>query len=300
MSSRRALGIDLGGTHIKVVLLQNGRVVEKRSRLTSAEEGVESVLDRLVELGRAFGEFASVGVAVPGLVDQDGVGLLFPNLPPEWSGVSIRRLLEQRFDQPVALLNDGHAFTLAEARMGAARGATNAVGVVCGTGVGGGLVLGGRLWEGIDGRAGEIGHQTVVADGTLCGCGNRGCLETLASGPAIARSAGTATFDHALAAARRGDSMALEAIASAGRYLGIAIANAVLLLTPSRVIVGGGVAEAGDLLLDPLGEELKRRAGAVGPLDRIRVVRAELGPLAGGVGAALHGADRAIDAVVPG
>jgi glucokinase len=153
-------------------------------------------------------------------------------------------------------------------------------------------VLGGRLRLGVDGRAGEIGHHTVVVDGEPCGCGNRGCLETIAGARAIARAAGRDSFTEALAAARAGDPQAVEAIARAGRMLGVAIANLTIFVAPRRVVVGGGVAEAGELLLGPLRDEMLRRAGSVAQLDRLPVVAAQLGPFAGAIGAALHGADR--------
>jgi glucokinase len=218
--------------------------------------------------------------------------VLFPNLHGEWIGLPVRELLEDGFGLPVALLNDGNAFALAEARIGAARGAEDVICVVCGTGVGGGLVLGGQLRLGVEDRAGEIGHHTVVVDGETCGCGNHGCLETIAGARAIARAAGRESFADALAAARAGDARAIDAITRAGRMLGVVIANLMIFVGPRRVVVGGGVAEAGELLLGPLRDEVERRAGSVAPLDRIAIVAAQLGPFAGAIGAALHGADR--------
>jgi glucokinase len=161
--------------------------------------------------------------------------------------------------------------------------------IVCGTGIGGGLVLGGRLHLGPDARAGEFGHHTVVEEGEPCECGNRGCLERYAGARAIAAAAGAETFAEAVAAARAGDERAAAALARAGTLIGLAIANVLIFLCPDTVVVGGGVAEAGDLLLGPLRASLADRA-RVAPLDRIRVVPAELGPRAGAIGAALWGA----------
>jgi glucokinase len=163
--------------------------------------------------------------------------------------------------------------------------------VVCGTGVGAGLVLDGRLHLGIQDRAGEIGHHTVVLDGPVCNCGNRGCLELFAGARAIARAAGRDTFDDTLAAARAGDDAAEAAIRRAGELIGVAVANLTIFLTPERVVIGGGVAEAEELLMEPLCAELVRRAGNVAPLEEIEVVRATLGPEAGAIGAALFAAD---------
>lgn len=290
----RTLGLDLGGTDVKLALLEDDRVLVTDTAPTGSDAGEpEAVLERMVELGRRAGPADSIGVSVPGLIDGDGRGLLFPNLYGDWQAVPIRDLLSRGFGSHVAMLNDGHAFALAEARVGAARSCRDVICIVCGTGVGGGLVLGGKLHLGVDDRAGEIGHHTVVEDGAPCKCGNRGCLETIAGARAIARAAGRETFADVLADARLGHPEATEAIANAARYLGIAIANLTIFLAPQRIVVGGGVAEAHELLLDPLRAELQRRAGNVAPLERIGVVQAQLGPFAGAIGAALHGADAA-------
>jgi glucokinase len=163
------------------------------------------------------------------------------------------------------------------------------VGFAVGTGIGGGVVVGGRLLLHLNGTVGELGHQTVIPDGPPCGCGSRGCLEQLASGPAIARAAGMPTPEAVVEAARAGERDATEALARAGTYLGIGIANVVLALGPERIVVGGGVAAAGELLLEPARRELRRRVTMM-PLERIAVVPAELGARAGAIGAALWAA----------
>jgi glucokinase len=288
----RALGLDLGGTNIKLAVLEDGELAATDSAPTlSHEGGPPAVLARIVELGRSAGPVESVGVAIPGLFDADGVAIMLPNVHGEWRGRLLRAPLETGFGQPVALINDGHAFALAEARLGAAGGADDVVCVVCGTGVGGGLVAGGRLHLGVDDRAGEIGHNTVLVDGPPCSCGNRGCLELVAGARAIATAAGASSFDEALTAARDGDEAAIAALGLAGRFLGVALANLTIFLAPQRVVVGGGVAEAGELLLGPLREEVRQRAANVAPLERIEIVPAALGPLAGAIGAALWGAE---------
>lgn len=287
----RRLGLDLGGTDIKLALLEDEELISTATAPTGSENGgPPCVLERMVELGASAGRVDSVGVSVPGLVDDEGNAVLFPNLHGDWTGRAIARPLADALGRRVHLLNDGHAFALAEARVGAARGSQDVVCIVCGTGVGGGLVLGGELRLGIDDRAGEVGHHTVLPDGEPCGCGNRGCLETVAGSRAIAAEAGRDSFAETLAAARSGDEQALAAIERAARFLGIAIANLTLFLTPERVVVGGGVAEAGELLFDPVRAEVTKRIGNVAPLDKIEIVAAELGPYAGAIGAALHGA----------
>jgi len=287
----RRLGLDVGGTNIKRVLLDRDRIVARDSEPTRSEQGADAVLDRVVALAREAGAVDSVGVALPGLVDGEGRGVLLPNLYGDWVGRPIAQPLREALGRPVRLLNDGHAFALAEARIGAARGADDVLCIVCGTGIGGGLVLGGRLHLGVEDRAGEVGHHTVVEDGPLCGCGNRGCLEMLAGARAIAGAAGQPSFDHVVAAARRGDNQALASLRRAAGYIGIALANLTIFLTPRRIVVGGGVAEAGELLLGPLRIEVERRAGRVAPLHAIEIVPATLGADAGAVGAALAGAD---------
>ena len=287
----RRLGLDLGATNLKLALLDGDRVVATDQAPTLSErDDPDAVLQRVVDLGRAAGAVDSIGVALPGLFDEHGIALLLPNLYGDWNGRPIRAPLEDGLGRSVALVNDGHAFALAETRVGAARGSRDVICVVCGTGIGGGLVVDGKLHLGVEDRAGEIGHHTVVLDGPQCECGNRGCLETFAGARAIARAAGRETFDEVVAAARSGDERAVEALAAAGRLIGTAVANLTIFLAPERIVIGGGVAEAGELLLDPLRAEVHRRAGNVAPLARIEIVRATLGSFAGAIGAALYAA----------
>ncbi len=286
----RALGLDLGGTNIKLVVLQDGKVIETGEAPTLSEDGGhEAVLRRMVELGRSVGAVDTIGIALPGLFDNEGAALLLPNLYGDWTGAPVRAPLEADFGLPVRLINDGHAFALAESKLGAGRGAANVMCVVCGTGIGGGLVLDGRLHLGPDQRAGEFGHHTVVEDGPACECGNHGCLELYAGARAIAAAAGAPSFGEAVTWARSGDDAALRALARAGELIGLAIANVLIFLAPDRVVVGGGVAEAGTLLFDSLRASVADRA-RVAPLDRISIAPAELGPRAGAIGAALWGA----------
>jgi glucokinase len=288
----RALGLDLGGTNIKLALLEYGEPVERADAPTLSEVGgPEAVLDRIVALGRSVGPVDSIGVALPGLFDENGVTSLLPNVHGDWDGQHVRAPLTEGFGQEVRLINDGHAFALAESRLGAGRGATNVMCIVCGTGIGGGLVLGGSLHLGPAERAGEFGHHTVVEGGPECECGNRGCLELYAGARAIARAASASSFDEALASAREGGPQAVHALGRAGELIGLAIANVLIFLCPDRVVVGGGVAAAGELLLGPMRASIADHA-RVAPLDRIQIAEAELGALAGAIGAALWGAER--------
>jgi glucokinase len=285
------LGLDLGATNLKLVLLEDERIIERRSEPTRSEEGPPAVLERVSELARGAGPVDSVGVALPGLFDREGRGVLLPNLYGDWVGLPIAEPLQKALGRPVRLINDGHAFALAEARVGAARGADDVLCIVCGTGIGGGLVIGGRLHHGVEDRAGEVGHHTVLEDGPPCGCGNRGCLETVAGARAIAEAADKASFEDVVATARNGDEGSRQALRRAGAYIGIALANLTIFFAPRRIVIGGGVAAAGELLLDPVRAEVQRRAGRVAPLEQIEIVPATLGADAGAVGAALAGAE---------
>ena len=194
----RQLGLDLGGTKIKLAVLVDGRFVSRDETETRSEDGPDAVLERVIELGRGAGDADSVGVAVPGLVDEGGTALLFPNLHGAWAGRQVLAPLEKGLGRPVRLLNDGHAFALAEASLGAGTGCSTVMCIVCGTGIGGGLALDGVLHLGPDARAGEFGHHTVAEDGSPCACGNRGCLELYAGSRAIAEASGVPSFDEAL------------------------------------------------------------------------------------------------------
>src|SRR5215213_6799257 len=191
------IGIDLGGTKIAAsgVDVISGEVAGQHVIPTDAYEGPDAVLARMADLlltvSHAAGlrpqQIGAVGVGVPGLFDQQtGQTLFLPNLAGMWRGVRVRDGLRRAVDRPIWLINDARAFVLAEAAFGAGRGANTVVGLTIGTGIGGGIAIRGRLHLGIDGTAGEVGHMTIDPHGSPCGCGNRGCLETFASGPSIA------------------------------------------------------------------------------------------------------------------
>jgi glucokinase len=288
------LGLDLGGTNVKCALLDGDRVLAQASAPTRASLGPADVLARVAELARAtaapYGPVATAALGLPGHFDAEaGTGGLLPNLDGDWDGRPIAGPLGEALGVRVRLVNDVRAMTLAELRLGAGRGVRDLVCVALGTGVGGGVVIGGRVHLGL-GHAGEIGHTTVLPDGPRCGCGNRGCLDRVAAASAIAAAAGCQSAAATVTAAEAGDARALAALAEAGRHVGLAVAGAIVLLWPQRIVVGGGVAAAGELLLGPLRAEVRRRA-PVAPLDDIAIVPAELGPGAGAIGAALWGAE---------
>lgn len=304
MPASRHLGLDLGGTNIKWSVVEHAdgrwRTLNHGQVATVAVAGPGAVVARLAEVaGRAVAAdpgVVSCGIGVPGLYDPAaGTTRFLPNLPGEWAGVPVASVVGDAVGLPAALVNDARAFGLAELRLGAARGMRSMIGIVLGTGVGGVVALDGEVYHGRDGTAGELGHQTIEPDGPACGCGSRGCLEALTRADRIAAACGTATAEEAVDRARRGDARAMDGMARVGRYLGIGLANAVTVLTPDGVVIGGGLAAADRLLLDPIDVEIRRRVRTTS-VDHLRVVTAELGTWAGSIGAAVHGAERAMRA----
>jgi glucokinase len=291
----RYLGIDVGGTNSKLAVLEvggDGRALVAAATIATGPGGDPAeVIGRLAAAGTRLvsehGPVAAAGVGVPGLFDEDsGRIVLLPNLPAAWTGAGFREPLAGRLGLPVALINDARAFTLAESRMGAAAGCPTVVCVTLGTGVGGGVVVDGRLRFGPSGRAGELGHQVIQAGGPACGCGNRGCVEAFAAGAALCRAGGQTTPAAVFAAAAAGDERAAGAVQAMVGRLAVGIANLVTVLWPERVVVGGGVAAAGERLFGPLRAAVAAAAPLVDPAA-YEIVPAALGPGAGAIGAAL-------------
>lgn len=308
------LGVDLGGTNLRLVAIDVGRgeIIIWSQTPTRAEEGPPSVIERMASLIQKSMErlalsVYAIGIGVPGLYDPTTQTTRFlPNLPTTWRDIPLGPEIERRTGLPTVLINDARAFTLAEALWGAGRDAHTVVGITLGTGIGGGVVIGGRLLFGIDGTAGEVGHQIIDPHGPRCGCGSQGCLEAHASGPAIAAAGMKAvrqgrttrirdlvdgdlnaiTPEIIVQAAEAGDTVAREILEEAGFYLGIGIANLITLFSPDVVVIGGGVAQAGDWLLQPIRRIVRERC-RVTPIDRVRILPAALGGQAGAVGAAL-------------
>ncbi|MFZ9927492.1 MAG: ROK family protein [Candidatus Nanopelagicaceae bacterium] len=294
---KRFLGVDLGGTNIKFAVIEidgsNIKEVVKDQIATEAKNGPEHVTDRISNLiKRIDGEMPidGVAVAVPGIFNHDtGEILLFPNLPGAWENFPFTKKLSEATGKSIALINDARAFCLAESTLGAGRGHRFVACIVMGTGVGGGLVIDGKVHEGATRGAGEIAHQVVAPDGPVCGCGTRGCVEALTSSAAISAMANTNTPEEAYERAKAGDEKAIAAFRSAGKWLGIALANVNAVFSPEVFIVGGGVAQAGDLVLDFIRAELHER-NHLWPNSAFKVVPAQLSFFAGATGAALKAA----------
>jgi len=268
------VGMDLGGTYIRAALAdEGGALLERRKVETLAREGVEAVVGRIVRAVEEVGVpgVAALGICSPGpLSSRTGIVYSPPNLHG-WSDVPLAGMLEERLGIPVFLGNDANAAALGEFAYGAGRGYRHVIYITVSTGVGGGIISDGRLLEGQRGAAGEVGHVIVEPDGPLCGCGNRGCLEALISGTAIARQAREAlaagresvigslaqadphgvTAEVVVRAAREGDRLAGELLETAGRRLGTALLGLVHVFDPQVIVVGGGVTNAGELLMKP-------------------------------------------------
>jgi glucokinase len=292
------LGLDLGGTNIKWVVLDgDGAVVVDGSLPTEGGRGPAHVIERLALAGRAAAEaagpLATAGVGVPGIYDDTrGSIRFFTNLPGPWAGHPLAAPLSEALGLPVRLINDARAFTLAEARVGAGRGCAALIGVTLGTGIGGGIVLDGRLVLGVHGTAGEIGHQVIDLrpEAPKCGCGNTGCLEAYVGAGALARAAGTATAAEAFAADERGEQRARAAVEAWIDHLAIGLANLVTVLTPDRIVLGGGVSSAATRIITPLRDRVRAHVHLT-DADHVEIVRAALGVRAGAIGAALRGLD---------
>ncbi len=295
----RHLGLDLGGTFIKwaVVESTDGQytLLDSGEVPTLADEGPDAVVGRLAALAAEVcvrePSVATVGIGVAGPYrPSDGTVKDLTNFPGDWAGRPIGPVVAARVGLPVALINDARAFGLAELRIGAGRGVTSMIGITWGTGLGGVVAVDGQIVQGHDGSAGEIGHQTLDADGPSCGCGGNGCLEAYVRADRIAEAGGAATADEVVERARNGDAVAQAVFAEMGRYLGIGLANVITILTPDRVVIGGGRAQALDLFEASLRAELQRRV-TMTDISKAEIVPAELGIWAGAIGAALHAAE---------
>ena len=321
MSARKPqyiIGVDLGGTKIfaGAVSVDGTATHGMRTLATQAEVGAEGVVDRIIgliegvildtinETGATRKDFLGIGLGAPGPLDREkGIVVVAPNLG--WRDFPLRDRVTSRLGLPATLDNDANCATVGEWWLGAARGGRNVVGITIGTGIGGGLIINGELYHGASDVAGEIGHTTIDVNGRHCKCGNYGCLEAYASGPAIATRAREAlvredmssilpamvdgqldriTAETVYDAAKKGDAMANEIVRDTARYLGAGLATILNLINPDTVVIAGGVTRAGEALLGPLRTEVRRRAFSPA-VKAARVVLAELPGTAGVVGA---------------
>lgn len=312
------IGVDLGGTNVVVgAMSADGKHhYAVRSIPTGAESGAEAVSDRIVgtiegvildtiaQTNANRRDFIGVGIGAPGPLDREkGIVIVAPNLG--WRNFPLRDRIGEKLNLPATLDNDANCATVGEWWQGAARGGINVIGMTIGTGIGGGLIIDGALFHGASDVAGEIGHTTIDLNGRHCKCGNYGCLEAYASGPAIAVRArevlvreetasllpsmvggklDAITAETVYRAAQQGDAVASEIVRDTARYLGVGIANLLNILNADVVVVAGGVTQAGDALFVPLQAEVRRRAFRPA-VEATRIVPGELPGTAGVVGA---------------
>lgn len=304
------IGIDIGGTKIAGGLVdRSGTIRDRIQCATRASEGAQAIMARVIEMaaglrGAAGGKIEGIGVASGGQINpRTGVVVHATDLLPGWKGTRITEIVEQRFGVKARAMNDGSAAALGEGRFGAAKGVDDFVLLTLGTGVGGGIVTGGRLLSGALGVAGSIGHMVIDCDGRPCNCGSRGCLEAYVSGTAIlnriSELADERGYDSTFIGRLKqgeprhanlmhdaiGDTLGGEVIREAGEYLGWGLVSLLNLLNPAMILIGGGVAVLGEALLGPA-REITRKCSLRGDSDPVRIVRAELGNNAGLVGAA--------------
>jgi len=308
MAGLRAIGIDLGGTQVRAALVERGRVLRRAAARTDVRGGPPAVLAQFRQLVAAVCDeatrpsVAGIGVSAPGPLDSEaGIILQIPTLPG-WEDIPLRRLLSAEYQLPVVVEGDGIAAAFGEWQFGAGQGLRHLVYVTVSTGIGGGVVIDGRLLHGRRGMAAHVGHFRMAADGLTCSCGATACFEAFASGTALGRRAQEAARRDAggwlgrlappaaidarqvVEGARRGDPRSLALLGEEAAYLGAGFTGLIHLYSPERVIVGGGLSQAFDLLEEGIDAVIAR--DAMSPFRTVSVVRAGLGEDSGLVGAA--------------
>ena len=316
MQELPVLAIDLGGTKVITAIISNsGQVMAKDYQLTLADERPQAVIERIFSAidhllsprNMNSSQLASISIAAAGAINSDkGLITSSPNLPG-WYDVPLRDIIKEKYRVNTFLINDASAAALGEHQLGAGRGVSNLIYLTVSTGIGGGIIINGKLYSGQSGSAGEIGHMTLDVNGPRCNCGNIGCFEVLASGTAVAEEAirrigqgersslaemvagkiEDITAEKVGAAAQKGDSLALDVVSKAATYLGVGMVNLVNIFNPEMIIVGGGVAKLGDLLLEPARRVVQERAFPISA-QAVRIVAAQLGDEAGVYGAAIY------------
>ena len=315
MFEKYRIGVDIGGTNVKIALVdKKGEISFPKTVPTRAEMGYEYTVGNIIQSIKELIEEAKIeknalegiGFGFPGQIDCDnGIVRILPNIPG-WINVPIAEIMQKEFNVPVKVDNDVRCAALAELNYGAGAGCKNLVCITVGTGIGSGLIINGKLVRGASNAAGEIGHIKLAShDGPICGCGDTGCFEAFASGPAIVALAkeyvkgGKSTKYREIAgstkditpaivaqAAKEGDVVAQRIFSIIGEYLGVGLSSVVNLLNPEKIVVGGGVADAGEILFGPLKKALKERSMPIQGAA-VEVVPAQLGNTAGIIGASL-------------
>jgi glucokinase len=308
MKDKLIVGVDLGGTKIDAVLADDcGNIRKREFKETRASEGPNAVIKRIVDAIKAVSsdnKIAAVGIGAAGIIDvETGLITFSPNLPG-WHNIKLKDILEHELGVKTFVDNDATVAAMAEHKFGIAVGCDHLVFITLGTGIGGGIITNGQIYRGVSGSAGEIGHMTIDINGPLCGCGNKGCFEALASGIALEREAKAKIAEGARTsipkyakesgsrisaksvylAAQDGDKLANELIAQLGYYLGVGLANLINIFNPQLVVIGGGVSRMGEMLLTPARKTVRERAFELS-VKAARVEVSSLGYDAGPLGA---------------
>jgi len=300
MANKFIISIDLGGTNLKVALLdlsctiKDKEVLSTRSFLEKDDLilGILHSVNRFIKYNNlSKAQILGVGLGLPGPVDaKAGIVHFFPNIPG-WIEVGLRDILRKKLGLPVFLDNDAKLMTLAEYKIGAAKGLNNVLCMTLGTGIGGGLIINGKLYRGFNNAAGEIGHLPINEKGLCCNCGSSGCLEAYVGNRRILAEAKkmfkrNISLEELSELAEKHNRMALEVWRKTGNHLGFALAGVVNLLNLDAIVIGGGVAKAGNALFDNITKTLKEQAMSV-QAKRVRILKAKLGSEAGLIGAAI-------------
>jgi glucokinase len=294
MAERLALGIDLGGTQLRVgVITRSGKVLKRAAVATDVAGGPVAVVAQMQSLAEAVGlaelgqAIEAVGVSAPGPLDSDtGTIISMPTLPG-WTDFPLRQRLSDAFGRPVILENDGIAAAYGEWKFGAGKGFSNLIYVTVSTGIGGGVVVDGKLMRGNRGMAGHVGHIMIDWEGPICGCGGAGCFEAFASGTAFSKAGqakGFADGQAVVRAARDGNEAAMQLVAQEAAYLGYGFSSLLHLYSPQMLIIGGGVSNALDLMLPQIRMLIDKFA--MPPFRAVELVPALLGDNSGLIGAA--------------
>lgn len=308
------IGVDIGGTNIKIALVDfEGKIIYSNTTPTRAEMGFEAgvanikqaIKDLMQETKESAKTIEAIGFGLPGQIDYKlGMVKNLPNIPG-WINIPLGKLIEDEFQIPTKLDNDVRCAALGELNFGAGKGCENLICITIGTGIGSGIVLNGKLVRGASNAAGEIGHIKMTLDkGPLCGCGDHGCFEAYASGPSIVSMAkefisggksakykematdGIITPYIVAQAALQGDPVSLQIFKQMGEIIGIGLSSVINLLNPEKIIIGGGVADAGEILLEPIRKTIEDRAMPI-QKEAVKVVPAQLANAAGVIGASL-------------
>jgi glucokinase len=314
-SNEGIICVDLGGTKLRAAAIDTEGSIKYRNQwLTKADKNTDSLINKLElgiqsvleKAGPSFDKIDTIALAVAGAIEiKKGLITSSPNLPG-WKNVPIVDIIRRKFSLRTLVVNDASAAAYGEFKLGVGKGFNNLVYLTVSTGIGGGIIIDGKLYEGSDGSAGEIGHMIIKEGGPLCHCGQQGCLETMASGYAITREfiakvkGRKAIYSNSMlegkmarlsakdvaAAARAGDKIAIDAINMASYFLGVGLANIINIFNPEMIIIGGGLSKMGDMFLKPASETAKKIAMTL-PAKSVRIRRAKLGDSVGIIGAAL-------------